>query len=151
MKIGILTFQRTTNFGSFLQMFGLYEAVRNLGFDCEVIDYSCKAIEDRELPVSKPRSNTVKGLIGFLLFESKIRKKYTILFSEAQKYVKFSRRYEQKNITFANYEYDIFLVGSDILWDMNLTEDKTFFLDFVSDSQKKNGIFYIHWKKMGRR
>lgn len=137
MKIGLLTFQRTTNFGSFLQMYALYKCVCNLGFDCEVIDYACKTIEERELPVNKPQSMKVKEIIGFLLFEPRIRKKYSILFSETKKYINFSRRYEHKDIILADSQYDIFLVGSDILWDMNLTEDKTYFLDFVSDSRKK--------------
>ena len=87
MKIGLLTFQRTTNFGSFLQMYALYKCVCNLGFDCEVIDYACKTIEERELPVNKPQSMKVKEIIGFLLFEPRIRKKYSILFSETKKYI----------------------------------------------------------------
>lgn len=137
MKIGILTFQRTTNFGSFLQMFALYEAVCSLGIECEVIDYKCELIEDRELPAGKPRSKTVKGLLSFLLFEPGMKKKYFTLSSEMNKYVRLSQRYERKNILAAEKKYDVLLVGSDILWDLKLTEDTTYFLDFVSDSRKK--------------
>lgn len=47
-EIGILTFQRTSNFGSMLQAFALCKAVRNLGYDCDIVDYTCVAVEDRE-------------------------------------------------------------------------------------------------------
>lgn len=44
-KIGILTFHRTTNFGSLLQTYGLFKKIENLGYDCEIIDYRCPAVE----------------------------------------------------------------------------------------------------------
>ena len=50
MKIGLLTFHDTTNFGSLLQTYGLYYVVKQIGYDCEVIDYRCKKVDDVELP-----------------------------------------------------------------------------------------------------
>ena len=39
MKIGIVTFQRTTNFGAIMQCYALNKKIRNLGAECETIDY----------------------------------------------------------------------------------------------------------------
>lgn len=50
MKIGLLTFHDTTNFGSLLQTFGLYKKILDLGYDIEVVDYQCKSIMKREIP-----------------------------------------------------------------------------------------------------
>lgn len=50
MKIGILTFHDTTNFGSLLQTYGLYKSITNFGYDCDVIDYECPEITKREIP-----------------------------------------------------------------------------------------------------
>ena len=50
MKVGLITFHDTTNFGSLLQTYGLYRAIEKCGAECEVIDYQCKSIVERELP-----------------------------------------------------------------------------------------------------
>ena len=45
MKIGLITYHHTTNFGSLLQTYGLYKKVKDLGFECEIIDYECPCAE----------------------------------------------------------------------------------------------------------
>ena len=45
MRVALLTFHDTTNFGSFLQTYGLYSTLNKLGIDCEVLDYQCAAIQ----------------------------------------------------------------------------------------------------------
>ena len=52
-KIGLITFHDTTNFGSFLQTFGLYKAINDMGYTCKVLDYKCEAINNTELPLKK--------------------------------------------------------------------------------------------------
>jgi hypothetical protein len=47
-KIGLITFHRSTNFGSCLQAFALYKKIEMMGYQCEIIDYRCPAIEERE-------------------------------------------------------------------------------------------------------
>ena len=41
MKIGLLTFHDTNNFGSYLQTYGLYKKIIDLGHECEIVDYKC--------------------------------------------------------------------------------------------------------------
>lgn len=43
MKVALLTFHDTTNFGSFLQTYGLYSTLNKLEIDCEVLNYQCAA------------------------------------------------------------------------------------------------------------
>ena len=38
-RIGIITMHRVFNAGSALQAYALYYTVRQLGYDCEIIDY----------------------------------------------------------------------------------------------------------------
>lgn len=40
-KVGILTFQRASNYGAALQMYALQKKIRDLGHDAEVIDLLC--------------------------------------------------------------------------------------------------------------
>lgn len=138
MKIALLTFHDTTNFGSFLQTYGLFKTMENLGFDCEVLNYECVAIKRKELPASKPESWNPKKVAKFLLLEPTKRIKYENMMAEVQKYFRLSKKYDRKTVAAAASEYDAFLVGSDILWGLDITEgDTAYFLDFVADSKKK--------------
>lgn len=138
MKIGLLTFHETTNFGSYLQTYGLYNAICMLGYDCEVIDYKCESIIKRELPKSKPKSFFPRDWAKYLLIERKKKKKYFAFQKQVSNTIKLSRPYDNFNIMTANKMYDAFIVGSDILWNLEITGgDQTFFLNFVENNQKK--------------
>ena len=137
-KIGLITFHDTTNFGSFLQTFGLYKAINDMGYTCKVLDYKCEAINNTELPLKKPVSFTLRNIVKFILFEPIKRKKYIAFKNELNKMMNLSERYDKSSIKFANNEFDIFISGSDILWDLNLTKgDTSYFLDFVDSDKKK--------------
>lgn len=138
MKIGLITFHETTNFGSFLQTYGLYKAINNLGYDCEVIDYKCESIMKRELPKTKPESYSLRNLAIYLLLEKRLQKKYTSFHNTIYSCMKLSKPYNKYNIKEADKEYDAFVVGSDMLWNLSITDnDMVYFLDFVKDNKKK--------------
>lgn len=138
MKIGILTFHETNNFGSYLQTFGLYKKIKDLGYECEVVDYQCKSIIEREIP--KPfrfTFNPKKLLIDFF-FESAKRRKYKNLLAFLHRNIILSEKTNRENISTIDEKYDKFFVGSDIVWCLDITKNDTvFFLDFVKNSKKK--------------
>ncbi len=137
MKIGILTFHRTANFGSALQAYALCRKVKDLGGDCDLIDYRCPAVENRE-GIGKFYDKTLKKTIIRLLQMPHKKKKYASLMGFLKQSVNFSNPYVPATIGSANDEYDRFIVGSDIVWGTDITEgDYTFFLNFVSDNRKK--------------
>ena len=70
MKIGILTFHDTKNYGSWLQTYGLYKKLEELGYNCEIIDYQCPSIVKRELPKKFNEFWNLKAMIKFIIFES---------------------------------------------------------------------------------
>ena len=76
MKIGLITFHDTNNFGSYLQTYGLYKKVVDLGFDCEIVDYQCKAILNREQFGSYRFSLNPKQILKEFLVYRLLRKKY---------------------------------------------------------------------------
>ena len=45
MRIGVLTFLNANNYGAALQAFSLFSKLQEFGFDVEMIDYRCPAIE----------------------------------------------------------------------------------------------------------
>lgn len=138
MKIGLLTFHETTNFGSYLQTYGLYSTLHMLGHDCEVIDYKCASIIRRELPQFRPTSFSPHDLGKYMLVDRKIQKKYFAFKKQIDRTMNLSISYDHTTITAAAERYDAFVVGSDILWNLEITGgDQTYFLDFVEDNQKK--------------
>lgn len=137
MKVGLITFHDTTNFGSLLQTYGLYKGIENLGHECEVIDYQCKSICDRELPKANDLKSGLKSFVRHLLFDEK-KQKYQQLHDFLTSNMKLSVRCCENNKNELKDKYDKFVVGSDIVWGTDITGgDTTYFLDFVDDSSKK--------------
>lgn len=138
MKVGILTFQTTTNYGACLQCTALTQMINTLGVTCETINYRCENIEKRELGTSLFASgliNAPKQLIGNISKRIKANK--------IKKFIKENCRlsdkvFDKTTIETTNDEYDIFISGSDIIWELFVTgHDYTYYLDFVKDDHKK--------------
>lgn len=139
MKVGLITYHHTSNFGSLLQTYSLYKRVTELGFDCEIIDYRNTAVEKREKPLSIIDCTNIRNLIYYFVYEPKLRKKIANFEQFCEKKMKLSSEtYNRENIFQCKDSYDIFLVGSDLVWDFdNNGSDTTYMLDFVDDKKKK--------------
>lgn len=138
MKIGILTFQKTTNYGALLQAMAMNKAFLRLDVEVELIDYECEQIRKRELP---------KSLRGISITRIPIEVICNILCAiKLIKFEKFKKKncsissgkYTRKTIQQTNNIYDVFVSGSDMIWELDVTgKDTTFYLDFVDDNRKK--------------
>ena len=127
MKIGLITFHDTTNFGSLLQTYGLYKKVQELGYNIDVIDYQCESIVRREVPQKFNLLQSPRGIMKDILIGSVIRLKY----KELSKFL-----HEKMSLSARCDKYSI--VGSDIVWGMDIIDgDLTYFLNFESESHKK--------------
>lgn len=136
-KTGIITFHRTTNFGSLLQTYGLYRKICDLGVSCEIIDYRCPAIEKRE-NLNKPLLSTnLKQFVRNVLYQPNYKRKAKTLSDFSTNNMKISSTYTPNNILLANDIYDRFIVGSDIVWNREITNsDYAYFLNFVNDDKE---------------
>lgn len=138
MRIGILTFHDTSNFGAMLQTYGLYKCIVNMGHECEVINYQNEAIRKREIPPSWHFSLNPKELLKELLIYPNDRKRYKGISSFMNKRILMTEPFTRANIGNVEKKYDILMVGSDMVWALNITnEDYSYFLDFASDSVLK--------------
>ena len=138
MKIGLLTFQDTNNFGSYLQTYGLYKKIIDMGYECDVIDYQCESIVKREIP--KPFRFTLnpKQFAIDILLNPAVRRKYKNLLGFLHRNMTLSERVSKATVSSLADKYDKFFVGSDIVWGLDITNnDTTYFLDFVKDQKKK--------------
>lgn len=138
MRVGLLTFHDTNNFGSYLQTYGLYKKIKGLGYECDVIDYQCDSIVERELPKPFNFTFNLKRLIIDILLTPSVRKKYRNLHCFLLHNMTLSERVVRDTVSDIADKYDKFVVGSDIVWGLDITKrDTTYFLDFVKDSKKK--------------
>lgn len=139
-KIGIITFHRAFNYGAVLQAYALRQAIIKLGYDCEIIDYGNVGEEPRINLNFKGIKTFLASLFLFLLsfVNADIRRIKFKKFINKQIGIS-KKRYKTKDELFnANREYDVFIAGSDQVWNCNLTNaDLTYFLDFVNDDKIK--------------
>lgn len=135
--IGLLTFQDTNNFGSYLQTYGLYKKVVDLGYDCEIIDYKCPALVRKEVPhLPKLRKNLYKYIVNWVTNPQRLKYQELQRFLHENAHV--SEACNRNNIKKICDRYDNILVGSDMVWEMELQEgDLTYFLDFETNASKK--------------
>ncbi|MCD8177825.1 MAG: polysaccharide pyruvyl transferase family protein [Tannerellaceae bacterium] len=142
MNVGILTFQSANNYGAFLQAFALCSTMNHFeAVDAEIIDYICPAIENDYNPkkVLYRKGNKIKNTIAYILRKNGINKSALVFNQSRSKYfITRHSRVSRNELAELEKDFDLFIVGSDQVWNTVLTEnDHTFFLDFVSNSQKK--------------
>lgn len=137
-KIGLITFCDNTNFGSYLQTYGLYKYINDLGWDVELIDYY------KDVP-------SFERVSWHSFLELLKRKKYydeveifTNVFTMQKhfermirKNMKLSKRYTPRNLRKCRKKYDTIIVGSDLVWDLRYSQDYAYMLDFVNDDVRK--------------
>lgn len=134
-KVGIITFHRTTNFGSLLQTYGLYKKIELLGKNPEIIDYRCQEIESRE-ELNNQFQFTVRELAKRMLFYPTIKRKGEKLNAFLEKNTQMSNPVYADGIK--HLSYDKIIVGSDIVWGRDITDhDYNYFLEFFDEDEKK--------------
>lgn len=140
MKVAIVTYHRTANFGAVLQMIGLQQAILESqpNIECDVIDYKNDYVERVYVPFNKNIAKSAKGFfITLLLYKRKkiIWKKFN-LFLDSN--VKMSPEVTADTVSELSDVYDVYIAGSDQIWNVPMNGWQFFyFLDFVSNNEKK--------------
>lgn len=144
-KIGIITFHNAINYGAALQSFASQQFLNNSGIDAEVVDYHCTKFAN-DYKTVKVYSKSIKGVIKALIKAPNIYKKNRKFKEFVRKYIRLSKPYNQSNISQSNTNYAKFIVGSDQVWNLRLTDaDINYLLHFVKD----NRIKYSYAASMG--
>ena len=131
-KVGILTYQNAINYGAILQTYALNHYINLLGIECDTINYNCKKI-DSSYKLIKIDLKDLKGTVNSLLnIPVNIIRKYKFR-KFKNSYIKFSnKKYDKDNIECLNYIYNIFITGSDQVWNYNGNKDENYYLKFVN-------------------
>jgi len=110
-KVGVLTFHKCINYGSYWQARCLVEGLRSRGYDAELLDHDCKCIRRAEARCAfqpKLPERTPAHELG--AYGTKTRR-----FIEAIARLPLSRRFSLHEPETAD-RYDAIVVGSDEVW-----------------------------------
>lgn len=135
-NIGILTFQDADNYGAMLQCYALQKVINERYCTAEVINYKCYYLNH---PYGF-KSLKHKGLPRYILgnVNAIVRCFRHNNFEKFRKILPLTKPITRKNIKKATQKYDAVVVGSDCVWNDDITDfDKVYLLDFINDSKKK--------------
>lgn len=142
-KIGIVTFHAAENFGSALQAYALERVLKDKGYSPEIIN--CILDEDMKqyrlfrTSIYKERPRAFIGDILYL--KRNIQRKISFKRFRSN-YLKISTEIYhagRDDLSCLNEKYDVFICGSDQIWNLNCTKGlvSDFFLKFVNDDKIK--------------
>ena len=145
-KVGLITLHSWWNYGSMLQAYAENIKLNNMGYNCEIIDFTPSKIDN---------NRSFKIYNDFPEYEN-LRKKYVIEIGERKaKFRDFEKRYLLGNETYGSDReinsnppvgYDAYITGGDQLWNVNMRiESQAFFLHFTDSKEK-----YAFSTSMGR-
>lgn len=130
-KIGLVTIYQVPNYGSVLQAFATKEVLKGLGHNCAVINYKYPNEWHYQHGFTK-RKKSVKDSLGMLLGLTPYYRRLKHLASFRKKYLNLTKKYaSHQEIIKENFEeYDLFVVGSDQVWNTRFLKGDPFFLLF---------------------
>lgn len=151
-KVGILTyFYKSTNYGGVLQSYALCQYLRSLGIDAEQIcyDYNTYRKDSAKVLVEKNRLKRYVGKIAKVLRHPLYGKNYLRNNSEyVSKKISNFNSFVESNIPYsnqvysaldmkeANKIYDIFICGSDQIWNP-ISMDENFFSNLWINQKRR--------------
>lgn len=150
MRIGITTWHSGANAGTFFQVYGLYKYLESRGHHVEIIDYQ----HNKKDYISRGLNYYVSqpfALIKRHFLRKHNSKKITLIENNYKQEIslrnqRFKEMYSLMNITKPiktdndfeelNNQFDIFIVGSDQIWNATML-NRRYFLDYVKNGKIK--------------
>ena len=137
MKIGIITMHRVLNYGSALQAFATQWILESLGFESEIIDYEYKGIKKKKTLRNRLIHGAVcirEALRGFP--QKRKQRRFESFYS---KYYRLTKEYYTENsIKQRSPLYDVYISGSDQIWNPRFAgNDVNFMLAFAPSKKPR--------------
>ncbi|WP_108821332.1 polysaccharide pyruvyl transferase family protein [Dysgonomonas sp. Marseille-P4361] len=138
-RIGILTFHCARNYGAVLQTYALQEFLKSQNNEVDIINYTPSFLQlDRKLYSKKTfKDRSMLGKIKQLIVSPLT---YSKKIARARIFALFSNKnLEVKDID-SNIIYDLVIVGSDQVWNLNLTEGEDPFYGGETNKISRNRL-----------
>ena len=135
MRIGIITMHKVLNCGSALQAYALQRKLREMGYDSEIIDYKYLD-KSGSTPSLKARviSFLREALFGFPVERMKCKFKAF----RRRNLVLSKKTYDKRSIVKNPPLYDLYIAGSDQIWNPRfIGDDVNFLLAFAAPDARR--------------
>lgn len=150
MNIAITTWHSGPNAGTFFQLYGLYKYLESRGHHIEVIDYSHRNEDfiprgwyyylSQFIPLLKRKIARRKNAKDVVRAEAPFQKQLQVRaerFKEMYSLMNFTERVETDDeFNKLNGRFDVFVVGSDQVWNASML-NRRYFLDYVKAGRIK--------------
>lgn len=151
MKVGIITIQKSPNYGACFQAYGLYSFLKKHGIECEIIDLlrptHFEYIQSKiHKPYRQKKVGVIKGTkhIINIIFKKSIAVN-TLTQVAQQKFDSFNSGiiysktyYSIDELYYDPPQYDVYITGSDQLWNPTIGFCiEPYFLTFVNNGGRK--------------
>lgn len=139
-KVGIITFHRAINYGALLQGYALLEKTKECGADSCMIDYRCPFVESAYRLTWGLNDKSFKGYRTWLRGVPHLIKKKKNFRRFAKQRLNLTAKYTGLDISKFGDGLDVYITGSDQVWNMDVCgQDTNYLLNFVKDDSKKFG------------
>ena len=138
LRICTLTHHTVPNYGAVLQAFALQKAIENLGYKSEILNYISERVQISYY-LKFPKKGSIKKKISYFFKHSNFMKRKAVFDAFLNQYILLSKEtYTKETLKESNQRYDLFITGSDQVWNLKLHQmDTAYMLDFVIDNRKK--------------
>lgn len=135
--IGIITMHKVLNYGSVLQAYSLQRYLSEAGYRNELINYIFPNGATKRKRTLKQKIKHVILNLGYGNFHKIKLRKFNQFYKNY--YICSDHKYESPDeLKQAHFNYDIYMTGSDQVWNpKHIKNDNSFFLDFADDSKPK--------------
>ena len=133
MKIGIVTFHNALNVGAVLQAYALQTILSQLGHEVEFINYApFRRYRLKDFIAKSPvvMFNKLRNIINGMKY-TKQNNFNKILTLSARRYLSY------EDLVRYQMDYDVYIAGSDQIWNFYQSLSPVYMLDFVPDNKKK--------------
>ncbi len=140
MKVGILTFHAANNYGTCLQAYALQKSVEKLGAECEIIRLRGEKLS---VPPAAPRSLSARVTDLIVKTGAKVVKTAAQPAFERfrRQYYHYSDWVDGNALDILNERYDLFLSGSDQVWNYNIAGNLDVYLQTFVTEERKRGSY----------
>ncbi|UKK59574.1 polysaccharide pyruvyl transferase family protein [Prevotella communis] len=138
MKIGIITMHKVLNYGSALQAFALQRKISELGYESEIIDYIFPPHKKTRITLQSVIDNVFVFLRAVVMgFPKKKKERRFQEFYDAF-YRLSPQSYNAEKIIQDVPKYDVYMTGSDQVWNPRyIGTDTNFLLSFAPQDKPK--------------
>lgn len=138
MKIGILTLHRALNYGAVLQTMGLYNYLKKMNYQVEIIDFVPNKIYGYYNYKIFSKPITMRSVISKTLRYKRNKKEFKAFEDFVRENLPLSKKcYTEMELKEIINQYDSIICGSDQIWNPKATAGMTnvYYLNFIKNNK----------------